>query len=129
MKDTEFIFTQKNSTKQDINQDKFFCLLEDKDFIDDQNNPRSKTEDGKVLAKVKYKPNGVAKYLIRIDDTKKLFNPTLDLPETKNIKLLHSIGQEKIIFKEVNKKAFDFYLMFLKTTNASWILNAEREDT
>lgn len=129
MKDNEFIFTQKNSTKQDINQDKFFCLLEDKDFIDDQNNPRSKTEDGKVLAKIKYKPNGVAKYLIRIDDTKKLFNPTLDLPETKNIKLLHSIGQEKIIFKEVNKKAFDFYLMFLKTTNASWILNAEREDT
>lgn len=129
MKDNEFIFTQKNSTKQDINQDKFFCLLEDKDFIDDQNNPRSKTEDDKVLAKIKYKPNGVAKYLIRIDDTKKLFNPTLDLPETKNIKLLHSIGQEKIIFKEVNKKAFDFYLMFLKTTNASWILNAEREDT
>jgi hypothetical protein len=129
MKDNEFIFTQNHSEKSEANNDRFFCLLEDKDFIDDQNNPRSKTEDNKVLAKIKYKPNGIAKYLIRIDDTKKLFNPTLDLPETKNIKLLHSIGQEKIIFKEVNKKAFDFYLMFLKTTNASWILNAEREDT
>jgi hypothetical protein len=57
-----------------------------------------------------------------------LKNSTLDLPETKNIKLLHSIGKETTLFKEVNKKAFDFYLMFLKTGNGSWILNAERED-
>jgi hypothetical protein len=128
MKENNFIFQQNSSNNLETNKDRFFCLLADKDFIDKENNPRCNTEDNKVLAKIKYKPNGMPKYLIRIDDTKKLFNPTLDLPETKNIKLLHSIGKETTLFKEVNKKAFDFYLMFLKTGNGSWILNAERED-
>jgi hypothetical protein len=128
MTQENFIFTQKSIPGEQKLEDSFFCLLKDKDFIDDQHNPRLNTENNKVLAKIKYKPNGAPKYLVRIDETKKLFNPTADLPEIKNIKLLHSIGGDSISFKEVNKKTFDFYLMFLKTANSSWILNAERED-
>lgn len=126
MKESDFIFTQHANNTEQI--DKFFGLLEDKDFIDSENNPRIETDNNKVLAKIKYKPNGMPKYLVRIDESKKLFNPTLDLPETKNIKSLHSINALSLSFKEVNKKTFDLYLMFLRTSNSSWILNAERED-
>lgn len=128
MNNPDFIFVP-DEKRASQGTDCFFCLLKDKDFVDDNNNPRSKTEQGtKVLAKIKHKPNGVSKYLIRIDASKKLFNPTLDLPEIKNIKMLHSISGQQMQFKEVNKKTFDLYLMFLKTDNPSWIFNAERED-
>jgi len=125
----DFIFSQQSKNIKTSNEDSFFCRLKHKDFIDKDNNPRlNNEEDIKILAKIKYKSNGIPKYLIRIDETKKLFNPTLDLPEVRSIKALHSIGGSGLSFKEVNKKAFDHYLMFLKTDNPSWILNAERED-
>ncbi len=128
MSTPDFIFVpNKKTTEQEA--DSFFCLLKDKDFVDKKNNPRSKTEDDtKVLAKIKYKQNGAPRYLIRTDTSKKLFNPMLDLPETRNIKTLHGIPGHQMQFKEVNKKTFDLYLMFLKTDNTSWIFNAEREE-
>lgn len=36
-------------------------------------------------------------------------------------------GREKVDFVEVNKKAFDFYLGFLRGRNRAWKHNAERE--
>lgn len=129
MKEQDFIYKPDNIKNDISNKDAFFCLLQDKDFADENNNPRSNIEDShKVLAKIKYKANGLPKYLIRIDATKKLLNPMLDMPEIRNIKLLHSISGQSLQFKEVNKKTFDFYLLFLKTNNPSWIFNAERED-
>lgn len=127
MSTPDFIFVP-NKRLADQEEDCFFCLLKDKDFVDENNNPRSKTEDDiKVLAKIKHKQNGASRHLIRIDTSKKLFNPILDLPETRNIKMLHGIPGQQMQFKEVSKKTFDLYLMFLKTDNTSWILNAERE--
>lgn len=122
-----FIYEQKRNNK--INDDQFFGLLANKDFIDSDNNPRINDENNKhILAKIKYKKDNSPRYLIRIDETKKIYNPFSSLPENKSIKLLHSISSDAYLFKEVNKKCFDFYLTFLKTSNTSWILNAERED-
>jgi len=124
---TNYIYEQKPKTE--TNEDQFFGLLKDKDFTDENNNPRIRDENNQqVLAKLKYKSDNSPRYLIRIDETKKIYNPFSYLPENKSIKLLHAISSDSILFKEVNKKCFDFYLTFLKTSNTSWILNAERED-
>jgi hypothetical protein len=50
------------------------------------------------------------------------------LPDNKNTKLLQTVSTNDLKFKEVNHRAFDMYLKFLKTSNAAWINNAERED-
>lgn len=124
-----FIYNQKKQSPKDKKIEKFFCLTDDQEFLDDDNNPRiSQEEDKRVLAKVKYKPNGSIKHLIKLDHNKKLFNPLEQTSEYQSIKNMHSISSDQCIFKEVNSKTFDFYLLFLKTKNFSWIRNAERED-
>jgi hypothetical protein len=123
------IFIHEHKQTNQTSEDQFFGLLVNQDFIDKDNNPRINNESSKhTLAKIKYKANNIPRYLVRIDETKKIFNPLSPLPENKSIKLLHSISSDTHLFKEVNKKCFDFYLTFLKTSNTSWILNAERED-
>lgn len=124
-----FIYNQKKQSTKDKKTEKFFCLADDQEFLDDDNNPRiSQEEDKRVLAKVKYKPNGSVKYLIKLDHNKKLFNPLEQTSEYQSIKNMHSISSNQHVFKEVNSKTFDFYLLFLKTKNFSWMRNAERED-
>lgn len=121
-----FIHQHKNSQK--TTKSLFYGSIKDYDFIDKDNNPRiEKEEDNRVLAKVKYKENGSAKYLIRLDNLKKIYDPTLDMSENKQNDLF---GYDESVqsFKEVNTKVFNLYLSFLKTMNNSWIRNAERED-
>lgn len=65
--------------------------------------------------------------MIRLDNLKKIYDPTMDMSETKDKNLFNVDGSE-IEFKEVSKPTFDLYLSFLKTMNVAWIRNAERED-
>ena len=123
----QFIYNpiQKSAEKQN---DKFYGAIQDYDFIDSDNNPRINTEsDKRVLAKIKYRTNNKEKYLIKIDNTKKMFNPLSPLSENKNNKLLDQYAANSDTFTEVSRKAFDYYLTFLRTSNPSWIHNAERE--
>lgn len=120
-----FIY-QKDTGETVKNSHKFYGTIKDYDFIDDGNNPRINEEnDNRVMAKIKVKSSGSCKYLIRLDNLKKIYDPTLDMSENKDNNLFK---ENNINFKEVNKKTFDFYLSFLKTMNSSWIRNAERED-
>ena len=124
-----FIYSQVNNTLKANKEDKFYGIIQDYDFVDKENNPRIKIEkDSRVLAKIKYKADGKEKFLIRIDNSKKLFNPSLPLSENKRDKLLEQYGADSSCFKEVSQRVFDYYVTFLRTANQSWIHNAERED-
>lgn len=122
-----FIHQHKNKAESSL-ESVYYGSIKNYDFIDEDNNPRlNKEEDNRVLAKIKTKDNGSQKYLIRLDNLKKIYDPTLDMSENKSTNLFDIDGAE-IPFKEVNKKVFGLYLSFLRTMNTSWIRNAERED-
>lgn len=109
-------------------EDQFYSTIQDYDFIDQDNNPRISSEsDNRVLAKIKYKSNNKEKYLIKIDNNKKLYNPMSPLSENRENQLLNQYMESSNTFMEVSKKVFDYYLTFLRTSNPSWIHNAERE--
>jgi hypothetical protein len=50
-----------------------------------------------------------------------LFNPLSIVSEPRDR------GKPSYVFKEFSKEVFDYYVMFLKTKNSAWLLNAERK--
>jgi hypothetical protein len=125
---TESFIFQNSKTKESTLKSKFFSTIKDYDFIDEENQPCLINEnDSRIMAKAKLKNNNSYKYMIRLDNLRKIYDPTMDMSETKNKNLFKVDGSE-IEFKEVSKPTFDLYLSFLKTMNVSWIRNAERED-
>jgi hypothetical protein len=123
-------FIHKHETNQ-INadlKDKFYSSIKDYDFIDDNNNPRTNNEnDTRTMAKIKLRQDKTNKYLVRMNNIKQLYNPTVSLPENQKNVLLRQEGGDVIQFKEVSKSSFDMYITFLRTMNPMWIRNAERE--
>lgn len=71
--------------------------------------------------------NGVVRYYVKTDSQGHLFDPWGSRSEGTQNKFESTVGQNKWTFKEVKIKAFDYYLMFLKSKNHAWKLNAERE--
>jgi hypothetical protein len=125
---TESFIFQHSKTKESTLKSQFFSTIKNYDFIDENNNPCLIDEnDPRVMAKAKLKNNNSYKYMIRLDNLKKIYDPTIDMSETKDKNLFNVDGSE-IEFKEVSKPTFDLYLSFLKTMNVAWIRNAERED-
>lgn len=125
----EFIHNPNNQAKSAKLLDCYYGLISDYDFIDDNNSPRiNKESDDRVFAKIKYRQDGNKKYLIKIDNNKKIYNPKASMPENRRNYLLDQYESHKSNFKEVSEKVFSNYLKFLKTSNNSWLLNAERED-
>lgn len=123
-----FIHEHKSVSKKN-SLDCYYSSITSYDFIDKDNNPRINEEnDIRVLAKIKVKNNAIPKYLIRINNFKKIYDPSLDLSENKTSENLYQDDNTIMNFKEVNKNTFDLYLSFLRTLNSSWIRNAERED-
>ena len=48
MQEQDFIFKQSvNKITNNINEDKYFCLLKNKHFIDNENNPRCNKENAR----------------------------------------------------------------------------------
>lgn len=60
-------------------------------------------------------------YLIKTGRYGNLLNPMSSIAETKDR------GKASFLFKKFNKEVFDYYVMFLKTKNPAWLLNAERK--
>lgn len=71
--------------------------------------------------------NGVVRYYVKVDTQGNLFDPWGARTEGTQNKFESTIGQNKWTFREVKIKAFNYYLMFLKSKNRAWKLNAERE--
>ena len=122
--ENNFIFSQKQSSKPTQNN-QYYTLVGQEDFIDDENNPRLKQDDNRVLAK-KTLQNKL-KYLIKLDNAGKFYNPMSPVSSVKPIKILQTISISDTRFKEVNQTAFNMYLNFLRSKNIAWINNAERE--
>lgn len=126
---SDFIHTNTTKLTANTEEDKFYGIISNYDFVDNDNNPRiSNEDDNRVLAKIKYKLNGHAKFLVKLDNAKRLFNPTSPLSENRKNQLLEQYSVDSSNFREVSKKVFDYYITFLRTSNPSWIHNAERED-
>lgn len=122
--ENNFIFSQKQSSKP-TQDNQYYTLVGQEDFIDDENNPRLKQDDNRVLAK-KTLQNKL-KYLIKLDNVGKFYNPMSPVSSVKPIKILQTISISDTRFKEVNQTAFNMYLNFLRSKNIAWINNAERE--
>lgn len=129
MKD-QFVFHQakKDSVYQADEAVELYTLFDNHDYVDNNNNPRSKRDDNRVLAKKIIRDDGSIKYMIKRDGSGKLYNPISiygDNPSRSSTFLDKTCKDFK--FRTVNMKIFEYYVSFLKTKNLSWLYNAERE--
>jgi hypothetical protein len=105
-----------------------YGILGTHDNIDEHNLPIVNPTNTKfILAKKILKTNGDYKFLIRINTEHKLYNPLSIYGREKSGQLLSNITRSNIEYREVNCRAFDFYLRFLSTKNIAWLYKAERE--
>lgn len=126
LKTNEFMFHQENSPpiQRTVN---YYTVIGDHEFLDEDNRPRAKEENGSVVAKSVQTDNKPFRYYIKVGTYGKIYNPIGLYSEGKNSKFLSKIGRKQFEFKEVNQKIFDLYLNFLTTKNLAWLNNAERE--
>lgn len=120
-----------NGRNQDIEPEElYFTSKEQADFIDNLGRPRCMSASDIVYAKIITRADGSSKYMIRLDRTGKLYNPSSIFGKGKEMlptSFLDRVCRSQYKYKEVNLKAFDMYIKFLSTKNASWLYNTERE--
>lgn len=118
------IYTKNNLDSE--NQELFYTLSGLEEFVDEEQFPRSTSEDNTFAKKILRK-NGTPKHMIRLASNGKLFNPVSIYGMEENKTFLDRICRSNKKFKEVNTKVFDLYIKFLQSKNISWLNNAERE--
>ena len=125
IKYNSFIFSKYN---REIVSDSsiLYTIINQHDFIDEDNNPRKEQEDSTVYAKKITKNNSI-KYFIKIDNTNKFYNPLSSVSSIRPTKILQTISIPKNQFKQVNSEIFNMYINFLRSKNEAWLHNAERE--
>lgn len=117
------IFTTAKQTIK-LQDNEYYVYSGNEDFVDDNNNLRSKTDDSRVLAKKIYRDNGGHKLMIKCDSYNKPIDPDNQMTSANRTVASYKDGYK---FITVGQKAFEHYLMFLQTKNKSWLLNTERE--
>ena len=106
----------------------FYTLMGMEDFIDKNNNPRLNEPDNEnVFAKKTVRSDGSVRYSARLSKEGKMLNPVSIYGQEINSNFLDRVCRSSGKFKDLNYKAFDMYINFLKTKNAAWLHNAERE--
>lgn len=124
----EFIFQQKEDPTKDTSQNRYYCLHESGDCVDNEGfSFCDKEDDKRVCAKKLIRANGTIKYMIKTGEDKKLYNPVSIYDNRENKRFLETISRNQNLFKEVNYNSFYLYLRFLKTKNVAYLTNAERE--
>lgn len=122
---SNFIFKPRSDVSDDVVEN-YFTVMGEQDFLDEEANPRLKTDSIKAYAKIVTDlKEKTTKFFIKTDHYAKLLNPTSIYEDDKN-KFINQLGK-KIKFKSVSKKVFDLYISFLRTKNIVWLNNAERE--
>lgn len=124
-KDSDFIFQVPKI--DDSLASEYYTIIDKEDYLDENNNPRIKADSDPRICAKKIISNSKLKFLIKIDNSGKFYNPLSPVSSIKNLKLMSSISLEHK-FKEVNYKTFDMYISFLRSKNQAWLNNAERED-
>jgi hypothetical protein len=110
--------------------EEYFTSDGNHDFYDTDGSPRLKSySDEKVYAKICIRQNNTKKFMIKVDQSNKFYNP-FSLYDDKKAPptFLNTIARNSKPFKEVSKSVFDLYIKFLVSKNSGWLLNAERED-
>lgn len=121
------LFTNKSQEDIEANE-KLFTIIGQEDFTDEQGSPcLEKNSTDTVFAKQTIRQDGSNKYMIRLSSNGKLFNPLSIYGIEQDKSFLNRVCRSNKKFKEVNEKAFDWYIRFLKTKNMAWLNNAERE--
>lgn len=118
--------TDIDSVKQVEPENKFYTILGDHEFLDENKYPRTSTENKNTFAKQITK-NQTQKFYIKTGTYGRIYNPMGLFSEGKSDKFVAKIGKKEYDFKEVNFKIFEMYLNFLSTKNIAWLNNAERE--
>ncbi len=120
----DFITTAKND-KIVSGDDEFYTTTGQEDFLDENNNPRTKENNDTVFAKKIFRDNGSYRLMIKCDSSSKPIDPNNQLGNEQDS--YSSAYRQGSKFIMVNQKAFDYYISFLKTGVKSWLLNTERE--
>lgn len=116
-------------TEPDTNiPNEYYTMMGLEDYIDQNQNPRCSDESSNnVLAKKIYRTNSSIRYCIKIDNNGKIYNPISIYGDTKQSSFLDRVCRFQNKYKDVNYKAFEMYIRFLKTKNLAWLHNVERE--
>lgn len=117
--------TDNETINSNDQNDKFYTVIGEQEFIDDNKMPRTNSESN-ALAKAII-TNGELQYFAKINAYGKLFNPMGMFSEGKSNKFLSRIGRNEYNFKRVTLRTFELYTSFLKSRNVAWINQAERE--
>lgn len=126
LNDDTFIFSN-NKSNLIPDETILYTIIDQHNFIDNDNNPRLSEDSNRVYAK-KIIKNNTQKYLIKVDNTNKFYNPLSPVSSIKPTKILQTISIPKNQFKQVNQEIFSMYLNFLRSKNEAWLHNAEREN-
>lgn len=119
--------TTKNA---ETTSEEYFTCDGNHDFYDSNGCPRlSSYNDEKVFAKISTRLNNTKKFMIKVDQSNKFYNP-FSVYGNKNVAstFVNTVTRNPKPFKEVSKLVFDLYIKFLVSKNSGWLLNAERED-
>ena len=106
-----------------------YTMTGDHDFKDEEGFPRlpsGKQDDVSAYAK-KIEIGARHKYYVKRGRHGRLYNPYGLYSEGTAAKQRTHAGKPEWEFSESNEKVFSFYINFLKTNNAAWLNNAERE--
>jgi len=131
------IDTEDFRIKQNQQQSKFYTLLGQESFCDDEGFPRLEEENDQTFAKaVKGKvakafgTNNLSyRYYIKTDPNKNIFNPieTYSIKTKEKSSFINKVCKIEAIFSEVTESVFNQYINFLKTSNTKWLNSAQRE--
>lgn len=119
----EFII--KSKEKENITTE-YYTLIGHHEYLDNDQNPRSKKDKPDVCAK-KVISNNSTKFFIKTGTYGKIYDPIGLYSEGTSNKFLARAGKKAWDFKQVNAKVFDMYVSFLRTKNKAWLTNSERE--
>lgn len=124
-------FTVKHHNNNSSIDSKFYTIIGDEDYLDDDMNPRLKQDNNKTIAKaLKRSDNLSYRYFIKIGAYGKIYNPvSIYDPDSKQPKFMTRVRKSEWEFQEVSPKVFDYYINFLRTKNVAWFNNAEREQS
>jgi hypothetical protein len=129
--------TEDFKIKQNQEQNKFYTLLGQESFCDDEGFPRLQDENDQTFAKaIKNKVaktfgsnNLLYRYYIKTDPNKNIFNPieTYSIKTKEKSSFVNKICKIEAVFSEVTESVFNQYIKFLKTSNTKWLNSAQRE--
>lgn len=116
-----------------------YTIIGKEDFKDDKGHPILTSAQGKRRGRVREveaeeRPEAYAKrefsnnkwfYYVKVDARGRIYNPIGMYSETVHRK--SDSKRPSYEFREVSEETFYFYVRFLTTKNATWIVRAERE--